>query len=410
MIAIFGGMIDERAIRERYEAIRDQLDERGRRLFAAAEARSVGRGGVMAVCRATGLARSTIKRGLEDLDQPAPPAGRIRRAGSGRRRLTAKDPTLLEDLRRLVEPVTLGDPMRPLLWVSKSHVKLAKALQKMGHAVSPNTVRKLLSQLGYGRRANRKANDGRQHADRDAQFEHINARVLAFQAEDQPVISVDTKKKELVGNYTNKGTEYRPEGEPRRTEVHDFENKDLGKVVPYGVYDLADNSGWVSVGVTSDTAEFAVNAIRSWFDKKGRDLYPAASRLMITADCGGSNGARVRLWKRELQDLADQTGLTISVCHFPPGTSKWNKIEHRLFCHITQNWRARPLTSRLAVVELIAATTTTTGLTVECELDTNTYQKGIKVTAAEMATLNIERDAFHPEWNYTIAPRSASND
>jgi hypothetical protein len=410
MIAIFGGMIDERAIRERYEAIRDQLDERGRRLFAAAEARSVGRGGVMAVCRATGLARSTIERGLEDLDQPALPAGRVRRAGSGRRRLTAKDPTLLEDLRRLVEPVTLGDPMRPLLWVSKSHVKLAKALQKMGHTVSPNTVRKLLGQLGYGRRANRKANDGRQHADRDAQFEHINAQVLSFQAENQPVISVDTKKKELVGNYTNKGTEYRPEGEPRRTEVHDFENKELGKVVPYGVYDLADNSGWVSVGVTSDTAEFAVNAIRSWFDKRGRDLYPTASRLMITADCGGSNGARVRLWKRELQDLADQTGLTISVCHFPPGTSKWNKIEHRLFCHITQNWRARPLTSRLAVIELIAATTTTTGLTVECELDTNTYQKGIKVTAAEMATLNIERDAFHPEWNYTIAPRGASND
>src|SRR4051794_16319773 len=293
-----------------------------------------------------------------------PPGGRVRRAGSGRRRLTAKDLTLLEDLRRLVEPVTLGDPM--LLWVSKSHVKLAKALRQMGHTLSPNTVRKLLHQLGYGRRANRKANDGRQHADRDAQFEHINAQVLAFQADHQPVISVDTKKKELVGNYTNKGTEYRPEGQPRRTEVHDFENKELGKVVPYGVYDLADNSGWVSLGVTSDTAEFAVNAIRSWFDKKGRDLYPAASRLMITADCGGSNGARVRLWKRELQDLADQTGLTISVCHFPPGTSKWNRIEHRLFCHITQNWRGRPLTSRLAVIELIAATTTTTGLTVQC--------------------------------------------
>src|ERR671912_228682 len=285
MIAIFGGMIDERAIRERYEAIRDQLDERGRRLFAAAEARSVGRGGWMAVCRATGLAHSPIERGLKDLDQPAPPAGRVRRAGSGRRRLTAKDPTLLEDLRRLVEPVTLGDPMRPLLWVSKSHVKLAKALQKMGHAVSPNTVRQLLHQLGYGRRANRKANDGRQHADRDAQFEHINTQVLAFQADDQPVIS---------------------------------------------------------------------------FDNKGRALYPAASRLMITADCGGSNGARLRLWKRELQNLADQTGLTISVCHFPPGTSKWNRIEHRLFCHITQNWRGRPLTSRLAVIELIAATTTTT--------------------------------------------------
>ena len=272
-------------------------------------------------------------------------------------------------------------------------------------------MRALLRQLGYSRQANRKANDGRQHADRDAQFEfeHINAQVLTFHADAQPVISVDTKKKELVGNYSNKGTEYRPEGEPRRTEVHDFETKNLGKVVPYGVYDLADNSGWVSVGITHDTAEFAVNAIRSWFDKMGRDLYPAASRLMITADCGGSNGARVRLWKRELQDLADQTGLTISVCHLPPGTSKWNKIEHRLFCHISQNGRARPLTSRLAVVELIAATTTTTGLTVACQLDTNTYQKGIKVTAAEMAALNIQGDSFHPEWNYTIAPRSKPN-
>src|SRR3954454_4608015 len=296
--------------------------KRGRRLFAAAEARSAGRGGVVAVSRATGLARGTIERGLKDLDQPAPPAGRIRRAGSGRRRLTAKDPPRREDLRRLVEPVTLGDPMRPLLWVSKSHKKLAAALRAQGHTVSPNTVRKLLHQLGYGRRANRKANDGRQHADRDAQFEHINAQVLAFQADDQPVISVDTKKKELIGNYTNKGTESRPEGQPRRTEVHDFENKNLGKVVPYGVYDLADNSGWVSVGVTSDTAEFAVNAIGCWFEKMGRKRYPAASRLLITADCGGSNGARVRLWKRELQALADATGLSITVCHYPPGTSK----------------------------------------------------------------------------------------
>src|SRR4051812_27261836 len=302
MIAIFGGMIDERAIRERYEAIRDQLDERGRRLFAAAEARSVGRGGVMAVCRATGLARSTIERGLKDLDRPAPPGGRVRRAGSGRRRLTAKDPTLLEDLRRLVEPVTLGDPMRPLLWVSKSHVKLAKALQKMGHTLSPNTVRKLLHQLGYGRRANGKANDGRNHPDRDDQFEHINAQVLAFQADDQPVISVDTKKKELVGNYRNPGTDWRRKGQPRR--VNDFENKKLGN--PYGVYDLTDDSG--CVGVTHDTAQFAVNAIRTWLEKMGRERYPAAGRLMITADCGGSNGAR--LWKLELQKLADDTGLT----------------------------------------------------------------------------------------------------
>jgi hypothetical protein len=402
-------MIDEEAIGKRYAAMRDQLDERGRRLFAAAEVRAVGHGGVAAVSRATGLARSTIERGLQDLDRPPLPPGQVRQAGSGRRPLSAKDPTLLEDLRRVVEPVTLGDPMRPLLWVSKSHVKLAKALQALGHTVSPNTVRKLLHQLGYSRQANRKANEGRQHVDRDAQFEHINAQVLTFHADGQPVISVDTKKKELIGNFSNKGTEYRPEGEPRRTEVHDFENKNLGKVVPYGIYDLADNSGWVSLGITHDTAEFAVNAIRSWFDKIGRDLYPAASQLMITADCGGSNGARVRLWKRELQTLADDTGLTISVCHLPPGTSKWNKIEHRLFCHLSQHWRARPLTSRLAVVELIAATTTSTGLTVACELDTNSYQKGIKVTAAEMAALNLQGDSFHPEWNYTIAPRSKLN-
>jgi len=227
----------------------------------------------------------------------------------------------------------------------------------------------------------------------------------SFQADDQPVISVDTKKKELIGNFTNKGTDYRPAGQPRRTEVHDFEKKDLGKVVPYGVYDLADDSGWVSVGITSDTAEFAVNAIGCWLEKMGRERYPTASRLLITADCGGSNGARVRLWKRELQMLADETGLSITVCHYPPGTSKWNRIEHRLFCHITQNWRAKPLTSRLAVVDLIAATTTTTGLTVACELDTKTYEKGIKITKAEMATLNLHRDTFHPEWNYTIEPR-----
>jgi len=369
---MFGWMIDERTIETRYAALRDQLDERGRRLFAAAEVQAIGYGGLAAVARATGLSRGTIARGLKDLDRVPLPKGRVRRAGGGRPPLSVRDPTLLEDLRRIVEPVTLGDPMRPLQWVSKSHKKLAAALQAQGHAVSPNTVRKLLPPLGYSRQTNRKANDGRQHADRDAQFEHINAQVRAFQADDQPVISVDTKKKELVGNFANKGTAYRPEGQPRRTEVHDFEKPQLGKVVPYGVYDVADNSGWVSVGITSDTAQFAVNAIRCWYEKMGRERYPAAQRVLITADCGGSNGARVRLWKRELQALADETGLSLTVCHYPPGTSKWNKIEHRLFCHITQNWRATPLTSRLAVVELIAATTTTTGLTVACELDTNT--------------------------------------
>jgi hypothetical protein len=405
---MYDRMIDERAIGERYAALRDQLDERGRRLHAAAEVRAIGYGGLAAVARATGMSRGTIGRGLKDLDRAPLSHGRVRRDGGGRHPLSASDPTLLEDLRRLIEPLTLGDPVRPLRWVSKSHKKLAAALRAQGHTVSPNTVRKLLPQLGYSRQANRKANDGRQHADRDAQFEHINAQVRAFQADDQPVISVDTKKKELVGNFSNKGTDYRPEGQPRRTEVHDFEKKDLGKVVPYGVYDLADDSGWVSVGITSDTAQFAVNAIGCWFEKMGRERYPAASRLLITADCGGSNGARVRLWKRELQRLADATGLSITVCHYPPGTSKWNRIEHRLFCHITQNWRSTPLTSRLAVVELIAATTTTTGLTVACELDTNIYEKGIKVTKAEMATLNLHRDTFHPEWNYTITPRTAT--
>lgn len=399
-------MIDERAIQRRYEAVVDRLDERERRLFAVAEVRAIGRGGIAAVARATGIARSTIGRGLKDLDQPPLAPGRLRREGSGRRPLTAKDPTLLQDLQQLVQPLTLGDPVRPLLWVSKSRAKLAKALRDQGHRISENTVGTLLIQLGYSRQANRKTNDGVSHPDRDAQFEHINARVLEFQAAGQPVISVDTKKKELIGNYKNAGTDYCPAGKPRRVEVHDFEDDEKGKVVPYGVYDISANTGWVSVGVDHDTGAFAVNAIRCWHEKMGRERYPDADRLMITADCGGSNGARLRLWKRDLQTLADQTGLTISVCHFPPGTSKWNRIEHRLFCHITQTWRARPLTSRLAVVELIAATTTTTGLTVACALDSNSYPKGIKVSDEEMATLNIRRDAFHPEWNYTISPRA----
>ena len=399
-------MIDETAIRQRYDLVRAQLDERGRRLFAAAEVRASGYGGLAAVSRATGLARSTIGRGLKDLALPALAPGQVRRGGSGRRPLIEQDPTLLEDLRQLVEPVTLGDPVRPLLWVSKSHRKLAKALRGMGHRVGPSTVRKLLrGPLGYSRQANRKANEGSHHVDRDAQFEHINAAVLACQEAGQPVISVDTKKKELIGNYRNGGSDYRPEGRPRRVKAHDFEDPALGKVVPYGVYDVADNSGWVSVGVDHDTAEFAVNAIRRWLEVMGRERYPEARRLMITADCGGSNGARLRLWKRELQVLADETGLTICVCHYPPGTSKWNRIEHRLFCHITQTWRGRPLTSRLAVVELIAATTTTTGLRVSCEIDTNSYPKGIKVSDAEMKRLHLQGHPFHPEWNYTIAPR-----
>ena len=399
------GMIDEQVIRYDYAVLRPNLNERGRRLFAAAQARAVGYGGVAAVARATGIAPSTIGRGLKELADGAVPGGRARRPGGGRKKLIDRDASLLSDLLRLVEPATLGDPERPLKWVSKSHAKLAAALQTMGHKVSPQTVRRLLQQIGYSRQGNAKAEEGRQHPDRDAQFEHINERVLEFQAAQQPVISVDTKKKELIGNFKNAGSDYRPQGSPQRVNVHDFEDKTLGKAIPYGVFDLTDNSGWVSVGVTHDTAQFAVNAIRCWLTKMGRARYPTARRLMITADCGGSNGARVRLWKIELQKLADETGLTLSICHYPPGTSKWNKIEHRLFCHISQNWRARPLTSRAAVVELIAATTTKTGLKIACELDTACYAKGIKIKKAEMRALAITGDSFHPEWNYTISPR-----
>jgi hypothetical protein len=337
------GMINLEAIRDRWVTVGSKLDERGRRMFAAMEVRAAGWGGLEVISQITGLARSTIGRGLKDLDGEAPPDGRVRREGGGRRSLSNSDPSLLDDLRRLLEPATRGDPMRALLWVSKSHDKLAVALQGMGHKISVNSVRRLLPTLGFRRQTNRKADEGSRHPDRNAQFEHINAKVIAFQAARQPVISVDTKKKELVGNYKNAGSDYRAQGAPQRVKVHDFEDKTKGKVVPYGVYDVTDDSGWVSIGITHDTAEFAVQAIRYWLAKMGCERYPHATELMITADCGGSNGARVRLWKVELQKLADETGLTISVCHYPPGTSKWNKIEHRLFCHITQNWRARPL-------------------------------------------------------------------
>ena len=398
-------MIDEVAIRLRWGMVGSRLDERGRRLFAAAEVRSAGRGGLALVSKITGLARSTINRGEDDLDAEPLAKGRVRRAGGGRRAVAQIDPGLVPALKRLVEPATLGDPMRPLIWVSKSMEKLAAALTEMGHPISADTVRTELVKLGFSRQSNRKANEGSSHPDRNAQFDHINAKVVAAQARQQPVISVDTKKKELIGNFKNGGTDYRPKGDPRRVNVHDFEDKKLGKVVPYGVYDVTANAGLVSVGITSDTAEFAVASIRCWLERMGRQRYPQARELTITADCGGSNGARLRLWKVELQKLANETGLIIHVHHYPPGTSKWNKIEHRLFCHITQNWRGRPLTDRLAVVELIGATTTKAGLKVESVLDTRTYVKGIKVTKAAMKRLAITGDQFHPEWNYSINPR-----
>ena len=398
-------MIDTSVIRARFTAVERDLNERSRRLLAAAEAKAAGFGGIMATSLATGMARSTIGRGLKDLAAPGSLSGAVRRPGGGGPTLIAKDPTLLENLRRLVEPATMGDPMRPLLWVSKSHAKLAAALRGMGHKVADSSIPKLLGLLRYRRQVNRKTLEGSHNPDRNAQFEHINTAVIATQAAGQPVISIDTKKKELIGSYKNAGSDYRPEGCPHLVNAHDFVDPQLGKAVPYGVYDVAANAGCVSVGIGNDTAQFAVNSIRRWLDVMGHERYPDMNRLMITADGGGSNGSRVRLFKIELQTLADETGLTLQVCHYPPGTSKWNKIEHRLFCHITQTWRGTPLVSRETVVELIASTTTQAGLTVRCELDTRDYPKGIKVSDAEMMTLNIEGDAFHPEWNYTISPR-----
>jgi DDE family transposase len=398
-------MVDAAPIRQRFEAMGAHLDERGRRLLAATEVRTAGWGSLAMVSAITGIARSTINRGQVDLDAEPLPKGRLRRAGGGRRALCDTDPGLIPALKRRVEPATLGDPMRPLIWVANSREKLAAELTLMGHPIGPDTVGKELVKLGFSRQFNRKADEGSHHPDRNARFEHINAKVIAAPATGQPVISVDTKKKERIGNFKNGGTDYCPKGKPRRVKVHDFEDKKRGKVVPYGVYDMFANAGFVSLGITSDTAEFAVQSIRCRRDRMGRARYPTSGELTITADCGGSNGARVRRWKRELQNFADETSLVIHVHHYPPGTSKWNKIEHRLFCPITRNWRGRPLIDRLAVVELIGAMTTKTGLKVECALDTRTYKKGIKVSKAEMAQLNITGDAFHPQWNYTITPR-----
>ena len=385
-------------------------------MWAASEVQAAGYGALAIVSGITGIARSTINHGQDNLDEGSLPDGRVRRAGGGGKPLIESDPTLLGDLKRLVEPVTLGSPMQPLRWDSRSRQKLARALKDMGaqgqgHAISAGTVAKLLTmELGFSRQHNRKVDEGSKHPDRNAQFEHINAKVVAAQARRQPVISVDTKKKDLIGNYKNGGTDYRPKGEPARVNVHDFVDKDLGTVAPYGVYDVAANVGFVSVGVTADTAQFLVQSIRTWRERMGLDRYPDMRELTITADCGGSSGARVRLWKVELQNLVDETGLVIHVHHYPPGTSKWNRIEHRLFRHITQNWRGRPLADRVAVVELNGATTTKAGLKVECALDERTCEKGIKVSNAQMAALDITGNTFHPEWNYTINPRRRQNE
>jgi hypothetical protein len=398
-------MLDEDSLRRRKAAILPHLDERQRRLFAAAEAKAAGYGGIAAVSRVTRIAASTIGRGLKDLEAPAPPSpGAVRRPGGGRKSLSATNPRLLEDLNGLVEPSARGDPMSPLRWTCKSLRRLSAELKKLGHQISHTVVGELLKKQKFSLQANRKTLEGADNPDRDAQFHFINDAVQAALAENQPVISVDTKKKELVGDFKNAGREWRPQGEPEDVRVHDFLIKDLGRAVPYGIYDLAANTGWVNVGIDNDTAAFAVQTIRRWWQDVGGVRYPLAKRLLITADGGGSNGSRVRLWKRELQRLADELGISIEVRHLPPGTSKWNKIEHRLFSFITQNWRAKPLVSYRVIVDLIAATTTETGLKVYCELDASSYPKGILVSDDEMASLNIQRADFHGEWNYTIAP------
>ena len=398
-------MIDVTAVRARFLSLSSHLDERGRRIFAATEARAAGHGGIAGVSWATGIAASTIGRGLAELsakDQLA--AHRVRRPGGGGKTLVAKDPTLLADLMAMVEPDARGDPMSPLRWTCKSLSQLASALVAMGHKIGCSAVGDLLHQQKFSLQANRKTREGDSHPDRDAQFTHLNASVGAALADGEPVISVDTKKKELVGDFKNAGREWRPRGEPEEVRVHDFLIEELGRAAPYGVYDLAANAGWVGVGMNNDTAAFAVQTIRRWWQEIGRSRYPFATRLTITADGGGSNGSRLRLWKIELQRLASELGIDIVVHHLPPGTSKWNKIEHRLFSFITMNWKAKPQVSYRVIVDLIAATTTKTGLTVRCELDSTQYPKGIVVSSREMDTINITHDSFHGEWNYTIHP------
>lgn len=407
-------MGDLAMIEAKYQALSGRLDEATLRMWAATEARSLGRGGVSAVAKAIGMSRTTIHAGLAELKAVLTPAPdgkrearpRIRATGGGRKKLIAKDADLLRDLDALVEPTARGDPMSPLRWTCKSTYRLADELQQLGHEVSQRTVCDLLAQLDYSLQSTRKTREGGQHEDRDAQFAHIARHVTEYQAAGEPVISVDTKKKELIGDFKNAGREWQPKGVPEEVRVHDFIDPELGKVAPYGVYDLTANAGWVNVGIDHDTAEFAVESIRRWWYEMGEATYPKARRLLITADCGGSNGHRVRLWRRELQCLADRLNLTIQVCHFPPGTSKWNKIEHRMFCHITANWRGRPLVSRQVVVNLIGSTTTREGLHIKAGIDENTYAKGVKVTDEELAALAIERDAFHGEWNYRLLPRT----
>jgi transposase len=399
------------AVQEKYDKLAPLMDEQLRRRWAGCEALAIGRGGISAVARATGLSRNTIARGIQEVEETMPELARrarnglIRRPGGGRPTVASRDETLVEDLRRLLESTTRGDPTSPLLWTCKSTRHLAEELNAQGHSISHTTVEHLLWDMDYSLQANRKVREGASHPDRDAQFEHINSKVRRFQRRGQPTISVDTKKRELVGDFKNNGREWRPQGTPEPVRTHDFRDKVLGVAIPYGVYDLGRNEGWVSVGISHDTSEFAAASIRHWWQRMGRRVCPTARELLITADSGGSNGARRRLWKWCVQQLADAFGLSISVCHFPPGTSKWNKIEHRMFCHITENWRGHPLVSRAVIVNLIGHATTRQGLTIHAELDEETYPEGIKVSKAQFDAIRITRDKFHGDWNYTIEPR-----
>jgi hypothetical protein len=394
-------------LRGKYKILEKMLDERGRRIWAAVEAKSLPYGGISAVAEATGLSRTTIHAGMNELESGKLPAvwqDRKRRAGGGRKSLLHHEPEILKELDRLVEPTTRGDPECALRWTCKSTRRLAAELQGRGYKIGDRKVADLMHGMKYSLQANAKTLEGKQHPDRNAQFEYINRQTKEFQRRGQPVISIDTKKKELVGNFKNGGREWRPQGEPERTAVHDFQDKKLGKVIPYGIYDVRDNSGWVSVGIDHDTADFAVDSILGWWKQMGSKTYPGAEELLIMADAGGSNGSRLRLWKIGVQRLANTTGLRIKVCHFPPGTSKWNKIEHRMFSFITQNWRGRPLVSHEAVVNLIGGTTTSTGLRIKARLNRKKYPTGIKVSKSDLAKVRIKPGKFHGEWNYTITP------
>lgn len=398
-------MNQEDIILEKYQMLAPVLNERTLRLFAAAEALSLGWGGISLVSRTLEISRDRISRGIKDIESKKKlHPDRIRRQGGGRKKLLDSDQTLKEDIEALIAPYTRGDPESPLRWTCKSTRNLADALNRKGHSVSHTTVAMLLDEMGYSLQANRKTTEGKQHPDRDAQFKYINSKAKKHQKMEQPVISVDTKKKEKVGDFKNEGQEWHQKGNPEKVRVYDFIDKKLGKVAPYGVYDLTKNNGWVSVGIDHDTAVFAVAAIRRWWRKMGSLAYPKASKLLITADSGGSNGSRNRLWKVELQKMANRTGLTITVCHFPPGTSKWNKIEHRMFSFITQNWRGKPLVDHATIVNLIGSTKTKEGLKIRCELDTKTYPKGIKVPDAQLEKVKLKKHKFHGDWNYTIYP------